>query len=116
MDMPEMLPDETFGDYRKRNNLPHVYVPFFPYNEQVDWQVELQKKFPTISIYPYDGMQVSKGAEVLFILFEHEDHITEQARESIIRHCCDYGRERAESVVPGIKQLRQMYEFAKQYV
>lgn len=113
--LPDMLENETYGDYRKRCNLPYVYTPFFPGGEtQVDWQVKLQSQFPTISFYPYDGLQVSKGMEMVFVIFEDESQITEMARERIVRHCSDYGREHAEKAVPTVEQLRVLYATAKE--
>ena len=113
--LPDIGENETFGDYRKRCNLPYIYVPFFPYGvEQVGWQVELQRQFPTVSFYPYDGLQVSKGMEMVFVLFENESQITEMAREAIIQRCCDYGREHAEKAVPSVERLREMYLAAKE--
>ena len=115
MELPVQAEDETFGDYRKRNNFPHVYVPFFPgwdgcnSSEQVKWQVELQNKFPVIFLYPYDTLQVSKGNEMVVIIFEDESHITELSREVIVRNCSCYGREHAEKVVPSLEQLRERF-------
>lgn len=113
MELPKQADDETFGDYRKRNNFPHVFVPFFPGgfgSEQVKWQVELQHQFPVIFLYPYDTLQVSKGNEMVIIIFEDENHITELSREVIVRHCSLYGRENAEKVVPSLEQLRERYQ------
>lgn len=112
MELPVQNDDETMGEYRQRNNLPHVYTPFFPGDPdctQVKWQVELQSKFPVISFYPYDGLQVSRGNEMAVVIFEDESHINELSRELIIRHCSLYGREHAEKTVPTVALLRDMY-------
>lgn len=115
MDLPEMNEGETFGEYQKRCNLPHVYVPFFPAGdggEQVQWQQDLQKQFPTVWIYPYADLNVSKTNEMVYIIFENESQITEMAREKIVRHCCGYGREHAEKAVPSVEDLHHLYRQA----
>jgi hypothetical protein len=113
VELPDHLPDETFEEYRVRHNLPHVYVPFFPWGvDQVDWQIKLQQKFPVISIYPYSGLQVSKTMEAVYILFENESQITEMAREKIRLHCGLYGETVAEKAVPSLKELKYLYATA----
>jgi hypothetical protein len=111
---PDHLPNETFGEYRVRNNLPYVYEPYFPGGgSQVEWQVELQKQFPTVWLYPYDGLSVGGANKAVFVLFENESQITEMAREKIMYCCMDYGIEVAEKAVPPLESLKSMYETAK---
>jgi hypothetical protein len=109
--LPKQLSNETYGEFVKRCNLPHVYVPYFPYGtEQVEWQVKLQQQFPVIFLYPYEALEVSKKNEMVYILFEDESHINEVAREYIIQyHCCMYGRKNAEAAVPSVEQLIARY-------
>lgn len=116
MQFPEQLSTETMGEYRARNNFPHIYTPFFPGTEQVEWQTELQQKFPVISFYPYDGLHVSKAAEMCVVVFEDESHINEMTRELIVRFCSGYGREHAEKNVPTVALLRDMYSMNRHYL
>jgi hypothetical protein len=109
MNLPDQMPEETFGEYRQRLNLPHVYVPYMPHGPQPEWQVELEKKYPYIMIYPYESLNVSKGLEMVHIVFEDISHITEMAREVIVRYCSSYGRDNAEKVVPSVEELRRRY-------
>jgi len=127
MELPEYLPDETSGDYRVRNNLPYVYTPFFPYPSygrhtdvltgpgtgQIDWQKELQDKFPTVILYPYESLQVSLSNESLFILFQNETQVHELARQWIVQHCLAYGKNHAEKVTPTVDELLSYYLSAK---
>lgn len=95
----------------------NIYTPFFPYgSEQVQWQVDLQKSFPTVILYPYSALQVSKSLEMVFVLFGDLNQIDQEARETIVRHCSAYGRGNAERAVPSVEELRQMYcEAAKNF-
>jgi len=114
--LPDYRSDETFEQYRVRNNLPHVYVPFFPGGiggEQVEWQRKLQAQFPVIALYPYEGMQVSKANEAVFVVFENESQITEMAREKIMLNCWLYGEEVAKKAVPSLERLRELYAYEK---
>lgn len=114
MEMPEQFETETFGEYQQRLHLPHIYTPFFPGDpggEQVQWQQDLQAKFPVLSFYPYDTLNVSKANEMVYVVFEDKDHITELAREAIVRFCSLYGREHAEKVIPSVEELKRRYFF-----
>ena len=113
MDLPEMLPDETCGDYRARCNFPHVFVPYSRGSDSpYPWQQELMDKFPTISLMPYETLQVSKGLETVCVVFEDLSHITELSREVIVHYCCSYGREHAEKTIPSVENLRALYTSA----
>lgn len=94
----------------KQPYLPYVYVPFFPYGDtQVEWQVELQKKYPTIALYPYDTLVVSKSNESVFVLFEDEKQINQKSREHIIAYCSAYGSVHARKNVPSVKKFKALY-------
>jgi hypothetical protein len=89
-----------------------IYTPFFPGGtEQVNWQLQLQRKHPFLHFYPYPA-NVSKN-EMLYVVFESELEITAENREEIIRQMmAGYGvnRDRYEKMVPSVEQLKEWYK------
>ena len=110
--LPPFLPGETSEQYRLRNNLPHVYIPFFQGDQQVQWQLDIQNKYPIVQFYPYEGMQVSLGLQTVYVAFADASQITEDARKYIQRFCSDYGPEVARRAVPSLLSLKNMYQVA----
>ena len=70
---------------------------------------DLLDNYPSVVIHPYADMQVSLSKNSVCIVADSVEEIDEQVREGVIRHCSDYGRERAEEVVPSLDDLRRAW-------
>jgi len=107
----QMQDNETYEEYRKRKNLPHIYRPYMLDNgTQVEWQLKLENQFPVIDLMPYSTLQVSKAFDHIFVLFENESQITEDSRDAIVRYCGDYGPEHAEKAIPSVADLLTIFK------
>ena len=73
------------------------------------WKADLLNNYPSVVIHPYADMYLSICYRSICLVADNVEEIDEQVRERVIRHCSDYGRERAEEVVPSLSDLRRAW-------
>jgi hypothetical protein len=103
-------PEETFGQWKKRGNLPDIFEPFYPYGgDMIEWQQVLVMRPGTICLYPWSHLNVGSTNKCIFVALENEEQLTPTCREWILRNGGGYGVENAEKGVPSLDRLKVLY-------